>query len=81
MKFEIESKFNIGDKVHIVEGEPARGTVVKVGMSRGKYCEYHVMYLVEQEDETREWCSELDLCHSPERETVKCGIEPKAEKV
>ena len=64
MKFEIESAFDVGDKVNIrnfVGNSEVRGTVVKVILHCNDEDEYSVEYLVESGDGSRVWQSEYDI--------------------
>ncbi|EJP32290.1 hypothetical protein HMPREF1147_1305 [Selenomonas sp. FOBRC9] len=64
MKFEIESAFNVGDKVNFRNfggNIDVRGVVVKVILHCNDEDEYTVEYLVELEDGSHEWRSEYDL--------------------
>ena len=60
MKFEVESKYEIGDRVHVqVEGKD--GAIANIKFNVPVPNTYHIRYLVEFEDETRIWFMEDKL--------------------
>ena len=61
MKFEIESTFGVGDKVNFGNESDLRGTIVNAGLLRGQGGEYRMMYLIEQEDKSRDWWHECEI--------------------
>ena len=61
MKFEIASKFDVGDRVHFGNEVDMSGTIAKADLFRGQGGEYRVMYLIEQADETRDWWHECEI--------------------
>ena len=75
MKFEIESKFNVGDKVTWV-GCSSSATVVALKLSNlaDNPHLYEIIYLVEVEDLSRHWEREFDLRPCLEVELNECGV-------